>query len=165
MIGFSFETQLDPVALAALLLALAGLAWQIVTHFRSGPRLRVSVMPGATFYGAPDEERCSYVAVFASNTGDRATQITHLCGAYWRSPLRRWLRPRKADRFWFVPDTKTNAGHLHGYHVKLDPGDMWAGAFPYSDDIAEMRESGYLEVQLTDSVRRRPTRERIKPKG
>lgn len=160
MMSFSFETQLDPVALAAAILALLSLGLQAVKHFRSKPRLRLSVMDSAEIYG-PISDPNMYVHIKAVNMGERPTKVTLLSMRYWKRPWRRWLS-RGPDKQFVVQNPVPNSGGLPGLAVMLGPGEEWAGVVTHNDELVQMGRDGYLEIEVSHSVSKRPARKRVR---
>lgn len=145
---------------AAWLGAITGslaLLWDIIKWGRTGPRIRVSVAPNMSAYGAAEillgKEVC--ILIEANNIGDGRTTITHLVGFYYDSWMKQFFRC-KPTKSMVVPNP--TPGRLP--HV-LDKGERWVGMMEQTEELARMSRSGYLFCGVYHSISRRPVLARL----
>jgi hypothetical protein len=144
-------TVTELVAWWGAVVATLVLVWDVYKWGRSGPVVNVSASPNMQTIGmGPDYEGKTFATVEATNTGNRATTLTHLIGVQYPSLLAR-VRRKPYHQF-FVTDPGM------GYklpHV-LSPGERWLGAMEQNDELQKLSTEGYLYVGVHHSSGRRP---------
>ena len=157
-ISFTFVDMFNPVAIYAAMVATAVLIWDVVKWYKSGPAFRGSVSPNMVMIGMPgypkDQE---YVVFRLSNTGSRATTLTHVGLQEYPNWLAR-LR-RKSTRSAVI-----NAD-FDPYRIPyvLEPGHDYMGMALQSDELIEWSQCGNLYGVVYHSGSDRPLAFRIPP--
>lgn len=137
------------------------LFWDVYKWKRQGPSIHVTAVPNMNEHGPGANRERTAILVTVSNTGNRATTITHNLGNWHPNRMHVLLR-RKCHPFVVINNGAWGPPLPHA----LEPGAIWTGGI----DQAQIHrngwdESGILRVGVKHSSATRPvmTRVRIKP--
>ena len=150
----------DWISVLALVVASGALALEVRRWFESGPRLVVSVMPGAVIVdGENGQEEKDLLFVRVDNRGDATTTITNFgilrFDSHWQ-----WLTGKHSATFNFPNPQLT--GHPPGIPSELAPGQRWIGVARPRPDIIPDIETGALYVAIYANHSDRPAMKRIR---
>ena len=82
------------------IVATAVAVWNVYARFNDGPRLRATAHPNMMIVGGPLKETRTYIAINATNVGNRATTILTV-GMYQYDSWRKRLG-RRSDYAWII---------------------------------------------------------------
>jgi len=145
------------VAGYAAIVSTGALALEVRRWFESGPRLTLSIIATAKFFGGPVQDDREFITARVTNRGALPTTITNYGLLEFRTPLHALLM--KSAKAAVVPDPSVGgAGRLP--HV-LQPGTEWTGAAVYDEGLLEWVATGRLYVAMYSSHRSRPLLRRV----
>jgi hypothetical protein len=154
MFAFQFRTELDPVAVVAVVIATAAFILTFYQWWRSGPRLVGKASPNMRM--APDPKKGIYLHANVSNRGSRRTIVTGIGFVSFPS-IFQWLRNKPTEAF-VIPSPL----HVTLPRV-LEPGDYFFAGIDQTASIVERSKKTRMYFEIYFSDRERPLRLRVKP--
>jgi hypothetical protein len=152
------------VAIYAAIVSTTVAALQIQNYFRSGVRLKLSLMAdGMTIGGDPSFDETDLVILTVTNRGDAPTTVENMVLFEITSLWQLWrISPAKSYAI-TNPQLKGYPPNVPG---NLEPTKMWAGAIRKRPDKIPNLHTGNFYVGIYASHRDRPYLIRIpKPKN
>jgi len=150
-------TTFEAVLLAiATFTGVASLGWQIFSHLKDGPKLRIAISQGMKRARplTPDQDKLLTV-VNVVNAGTQATVLTHLIFALHRSRYCRLLR-RKPLQEGLIPLTDPMP-----LPHKLGVSDQWMSLIDQTDVDQLFEEGNCLYIGVHHTFKRRAAMVRV----
>jgi hypothetical protein len=147
------------VAIYAAIVSTAVAALQIQSYFRSGVRLKLSLMAdGMTIGGDPRFEEKDLVILTVTNRGDAPTTVENMVLFEITSLWQLWrIRPAKS----YVIASPQLKGYPPNVPGNLEPAKKWTGAIRRQPDRISDLHTGVFYVGIYASHRDRPYLMRI----
>ena len=159
MLEVSWSGSIDIVAFYAAVVATIVLIWDIVKWMRSGPILKLRVMPTANIVsGLGERKKKDYVAVWAINVGNKSTTIGNMGVIYYPNLYSKILKKNAKA---MIVNCVNNVASNSGVPYVLDVGKEWMGMVVHTDELVDMSERGYLYLQIYHSFSKRPVCRRL----
>ena len=156
MFEINIQTDLDPIAIYAAIVATVVLLWDIVKWIKSGPKVILNCYTGRELYGA--EGLLSQFAgktlthIKVQNRGSKATTLNNVIVKHYKN---NW------DRIYKKPDHQgiiANPKITQDFPCSLAPGDEWSGGIDESSLEDEWKKQGILECEIHHSFSDHPAR-------
>lgn len=128
--------------------------WNLITAWRSGPRVKVRVSTDWHMRPSTEPEDPPYIHVRVINNGDQTTTIEALVGRYYSSRLARWLR--KKNQQFSVP-TPVGCTIPH----ELAPGTRWTALALQESILADVPHRGLVYIGVAHSQAKRPVLKKV----
>ena len=157
MLSLADDSTITIVAWWGATVATIVLVWDIFKWWKSGADVSLNVQPDQLIYDDSGVRAGRWVSVEAANNGDRATTLTNMTVAHYKSWFYCLLR-RKPKSQGFVK----GPGVLHKFPYTLEPGTTWLGLFRQTDELTELFRSSASYCKLLTSSHKRPVIARIK---
>ncbi|MEJ1402549.1 MAG: hypothetical protein RPU61_03400 [Candidatus Sedimenticola sp. (ex Thyasira tokunagai)] len=146
----------DIVAWWGAIIATIILVWDVYKWKTSGAKIRYFVSSEMKLFGGIEDNDKTYITFRVANIGDRPTTITTIGGKYYKSLWRKLTN--KVDQAFVIPSPAFNHQVLP---YVLEVGQEWMGGAEQTEDIEEMAKSGYLIIEVYDSVHKKPSSDRV----
>jgi len=136
---------IEIVAWWGAIIATVVLVWDIYKWKTSGPKIRFVVCPGMIVVGDPTREGQSFISAEATNIGDRPTTITNLVFQHYKSYFAMLRHKPQTSMIVTEPSASQPLPYV------LQPGSVWRGLCPQTDEIVNLAKAGYLVCGLCHS--------------
>jgi len=137
--------SIDLVAWWGAIVATVVLLWDIYKWKTAGPKIRFHVTPGMIVVGDPSREGQCFISAEATNTGDRPTTLTNLVFQHYKSYFAMLKHKPQTSRIFTEPSPSQPLPYI------LQPGSVWRGLCPQTEDIEKLAKTGYLVCGLCHS--------------
>jgi len=136
---------IDIVAWWGAIVATVVLVWDIYKWKNSGPKIRFTVRSGMMVVGDPTRKGQFFISTEATNIGDRPTTITNLVIQHYNSYFDMIRHKPKTSMLVAQPSTAQPLPFI------LQPGVVWQGLAPQTEEIEKLASDGYLVCGLCHS--------------
>ena len=155
---WKFATDLNPVVIYSAVLSTLVAGWQVYIHFRSGPRLRVSVGANRKLVGHGHVDPKTYIVVNATNVGTADTTIEGV-GMYAYENQWKRFRRQQSQSFYIV---MTSAPGNVVPHV-LEPGKKFMGLANQTEDVVKLSHEKLVYIGVSHSMAKKDILVRLEP--
>ncbi|MBA3003123.1 MAG: hypothetical protein FP813_04635 [Desulfurivibrio sp.] len=136
---------IDIVAWWGAILATLVLIWDIYKWKTSGPKIRFVVRAGMIIVGDPTRTGQFFISAEATNLGERPTTITNLVIQHYKSYFSMLRHKPQTSMLVTEPSVSQRLPYV------LQPGTVWQGLCPQTDEIENLAKTGYLVCGLCHS--------------
>jgi hypothetical protein len=162
-IHFKIATELDPVAITALIFSLISGFFSVYVWWRSHVHARFTVQLNIIFVGGGSsqaDEKELYVCFRVANIGDKPFTLKGIYGRHWQSRLERLMGKQPKRMYFPVRDAYNN----QNIPAKIDVGEEWIGFVYQTAEIEAMLKQYMLfEAAYTLSKKTLKTRSKLYP--
>jgi len=138
-------TGTDVVAWWGAVVATVVLLWDIYKWRTAGPRIRFVVNSGMIIMGDPSRARQTFISAQATNVGDRPTTITNLVIQHYKTYFAMLRHKPSISMLVTEPSIEQPLPYV------LQPGCVWQGLSPQTEEIEVLAKTGYLVCGLCHS--------------
>ena len=136
---------IEIVAWWGAIIATVVLVWNIYKWKTSGPKIRFVIRPGMIVVGDQTREGQSFISAEATNIGNRPTTITNLVFQHYKSYFAMLRHKPQTSMIVTEPSASQPLPYV------LQPGSVWRGLCPQTDEIGNLAKAGYLVCGLCHS--------------
>lgn len=136
---------IDLVAWWGAVVATIVLIWDIYKWKTAGPRLKFFVRSGMIVVGDPSLKGQFFISSEATNIGDRSTTITNLVIQHYKSYFSMMRHKPQTSMIVTDPSPSQPLPYI------LQPGSVWRGLCPQTEEIEQLAKTGILVCGLCHS--------------
>ena len=160
-IHLKLASEVDPVAVVALILSIIGGVFSFWVWWNTGPSAKFNVEANKIFLGAGFSPEKLYISFSVTNTGDRPITLKGIYGRHWHSRWQKFIG--KEPQCFYV----NVVNYLHQDNIipsKIGLGEEWIGFMFQTPEVEKMLQE-YVEFQATHTFSTKPLKKHIKLKS